>query len=245
MGRWCHRSFRSRFRAGRFALARRRWDCDFGQLRKKLRTQKIRRQASILSGQLPAAPVRITGATFGRNGLIIAPIMRTCLFCPARPLMQLTFLVGTVHGNARQIAQSLAFAAPDYGVSAQVLDMQGLSIGIFDSPGLFVLCCSTTGSGDVPDNAQALYSSLDAQARYLGHVRYGLVALGDSSYGDTFYGGAKAFQSRLQDLGAHLVGDVCVLDALAAAEPDAVALAWFAAWAQQARGLGTSAPNPT
>ena len=123
--------------------------------------------------------------------------------------------------------------------------MQGLSIGIFDSPGLFVLCCSTTGSGDVPDNAQALYSSLDAQARYLGHVRYGLVALGDSSYGDTFYGGAKAFQSRLQDLGAHLVGDVCVLDALAAAEPDAVALAWFAAWAHQARGLGPSAPSPT
>lgn len=159
--------------------------------------------------------------------------------------MQLTFLVGTVHGNARQIAQTLALAAPDYGASAQMLDMQGLSIDIFDTPGLFVLCCSTTGSGDVPDNAQALYTSLDAQARYLGHVRYGLVALGDSSYGDTFYGGAKAFRNRLQDLGAQLLGEVCVLDALDAAEPDAVALAWFAAWAQQARGLDTSASSPT
>jgi len=158
--------------------------------------------------------------------------------------MQLTFLVGTVHGNARQIAQSLAFAAPDYGASAQVLDMQGLSIGIFDSPGLFVLCCSTTGSGDVPDNAQALYSSLDAQARYLGHVRYGLVALGDSSYGDTFYGGAKAFQSRLQDLGAQRMGEACVLDALDAADPDTLALAWFATWVQQARDPDPSVSSP-
>jgi MioC protein len=136
-------------------------------------------------------------------------------------------------------------AAPDYGASARVLDMHDLSIAVFDTPGLFVLCCSTTGSGDVPDNAQALYQSLDAQARYLGHVRYGLVALGDSSYGDTFYGGAKAFQNRLQDLGAQLVGEVCVLDALAAEEPDAVALAWFAAWAAQASSLVPSISSTT
>ena len=158
--------------------------------------------------------------------------------------MQLTLLVGSVHGNALQIAQTLALTAPEHGASAQVLDMQDLSIAVFDTPGLFVLCCSTTGSGDVPDNARYLYQSLDADARFLGHVRFGLVALGDSSYGDTFYGGAKAFQSRLQDMGAQLVGEVCILDALAADEPDAVALAWFASWAEQARRLDHSASSP-
>jgi MioC protein len=188
--------------------------------------------------------VHITGAATGHKALIIAPIMRPCHFCPAHFLMQLTLLVGSVHGNARQIAQTLAFAAPEHGASAQVLDMQGLTIAVFDTPGLLVLCCSTTGSGDVPDNARGLYQSLDADARFLGHVRFGLVALGDSSYGDTFYGGAKAFQSRLQDLGAQLVGEACVLDALDAAEPDAVALAWFATWIAQARRLGLSLPSP-
>ena len=158
--------------------------------------------------------------------------------------MQLTLLVGTVHGNARQISQTLALAAPNDGASAHVLDMQGLSIDVFDTPGIFVVCCSTTGSGDVPDNAQALYKSLDAQARYLGHLHFGLVALGDSSYGDTFYGGAKAFQDRLQDLGAQLVGAPCVLDALDAAEPDTVALTWLETWIQQARSLTPSASSP-
>ena len=188
----------------------------------------------------PAASVHITGAATGQNRLIIAPIMRPCLFCTVHSLMQLTLLVGSVHGNARQIAQTLAFAAPEHGASAQVLDMQDLTIAVFDTPGLFVLCCSTTGSGDVPDNARGLYQSLDADARFLGHVRFGLVALGDSSYGDTFFGGAKAFQSRLQDLGAQCVGEVCVLDALAADDPDTVALAWFSTWVQQARSIAPS-----
>ena len=185
----------------------------------------------------PVAAVRITGAALRRNGWIIAPIMQASFFCKPRPPMQLTLLVGTVHGNARQIAQALALAAPDYGASVQALDMQDLNIDVFENSGLFILCCSTTGSGDVPDNAQGLYQSLDAQARYLGHVHFGLVALGDSSYGDTFYAGAKAFQARLQDLGAQQVGEVCVLDALAAADPDTVALSWFDNWMQQARKL--------
>lgn len=162
-------------------------------------------------------------------------------FASIRLFMQITLLVGTVFGNARQIAQTLALAAPDYGASAQVLDMQDQTIAVFDTPGFLVLCCSTTGQGDVPDNAQGLYQSLDVEARYLGHVRYGLVALGDSSYGDTFYGGAKAFQNRLQDLGAQLVGDLCVLDSLAADDPDTVAVAWFANWVQHARHLNSGA----
>jgi MioC protein len=158
--------------------------------------------------------------------------------------MQLHILVGTVHGNATEVARTLAFAAADLGFEPQVLPMDGLTIAAFAQGGLFLLCCSTTGSGDVPDNAQALYSSLDAQARYLGHVRYGLVALGDSSYGDTFYGGAKAFQSRLQDLGAQRMGEACVLDALDAADPDTLALAWFATWVQQARDPDPSVSSP-
>ena len=158
--------------------------------------------------------------------------------------MQLTILVGSVHGNARQIAQTLALLAPDHGVQATVLDMQGLGIDVFDTPGAFLLCCSTTGSGNVPDNAQGLFHSLDAQARFLGHVRYGMVALGDSSYGDTFYGGAKAFDQRLQDLGAQMLGTVCVLDALDASDPDDVASQWFANWLPLAQASVSATSSP-
>ena len=134
--------------------------------------------------------------------------------------MQITILVGTVHGNANSVAQALQFSADDIQATIDVLPMDGLDISVFDQPGTFIICTSTTGSGDVPDNAQALFHSLDAQAKYLGHVRFGLVALCDSSYGDSFMGGGKQFDWRLRDLGAQRVGEICVLDAMETSQPE-------------------------
>jgi MioC protein len=144
--------------------------------------------------------------------------------------MHLTVLIGTVHGNATSVAQTLQLIAPDHDITMDLLPMDGLDISVFDRPGTFLLCTSTTGSGDVPDNAQALYHALDAQAKYLGHVRYGLIALGDSSYGDSFYGGGKRFDERLQDLGAQRVGDICVLDASSGDDAAETATTWFSNW---------------
>ena len=147
--------------------------------------------------------------------------------------MQITILVGTVHGNASSVAQALQFSADDIQATIDVLPMDGLDISVFDQPGTFIICTSTTGSGDVPDNAQALFHSLDAQAKYLGHVRFGLVALCDSSYGDSFMGGGKQFDERLRDLGAQRLGEICVLDAMETSQPEEDAVAWLKAWAVQ------------
>jgi MioC protein len=147
--------------------------------------------------------------------------------------MQITILVGTVHGNASSVAQALQFSADDLQATIAVLPMDGLDITVFDQPGTFIICTSTTGSGDVPDNAQALFHSLDAQAKYLGHVRFGLVALCDSSYGDSFMGGGRQFDERLRDLGAQRVGEICVLDAMETSQPEEDAVAWLKAWAVQ------------
>ena len=147
--------------------------------------------------------------------------------------MQITILVGTVHGNANSVAQALQFSADDIQATIDVLPMDGLDITVFDQPGSFIICTSTTGSGDVPDNAQALFHSLDAQAKYLGHVRFGLVALCDSSYGDSFMGGGKQFDERLRDLGAQRVGEICVLDAMETSQPEDDAVAWLKDWAVQ------------
>ena len=147
--------------------------------------------------------------------------------------MQITILVGTVHGNASSVAQALQFSADDIQATVDVLPMDGLDISVFDQPGSFIICTSTTGSGDVPDNAQALFHSLDAQAKYLGHVRFGLVALCDSSYGDSFMGGGKQFDERLRDLGAQRVGEICVLDAMETSQPEDDAVAWLKDWSVQ------------
>ena len=144
--------------------------------------------------------------------------------------MHITVLIGTVHGTASSVAQALQLSGTDLEVTMDLVPMDGLGTEVLDRPGAFLICTSTTGSGDVPDNSQAFYHALDAQARYLGHVRYGVIALGDSSYGDTYCGGGKHFDARLQDLGAQRMGNMCCIDACATTEPEMQALDWFREW---------------
>jgi len=108
--------------------------------------------------------------------------------------------------------------------------MDGLDVSVFNRPGRFLICISTTEAGEVPDCAHALYLALDTQPVSLGHVRYGLVALGDRSFGETFLGGGKLFDAKLQDLGAQRVGEICVLDACETTQPEEDAIDWFTQW---------------
>jgi MioC protein len=142
--------------------------------------------------------------------------------------MQINLLVGSVHGNAHNVAQALHLCADDLAVSIQITPMDGLDCTVLQRPGVFLVCTSTTGSGDVPPNAQGFYDAL--QAQYLGHVRYGVIALGDSSYGDTFCAGGKLFDERLQDLGAQRLGTMLYIDACDTTAPETVAAAWLQDW---------------
>jgi len=152
--------------------------------------------------------------------------------------MQLAILVGSMTGTATSVAQAIQMDCADLVDTIALLPMDTLDPGVFDSeagvPRLYLVCTSTFGSGDVPDNAQAFYASLDADPRYLGHVRYGVVALGDQSYGETFTGGGSRFDERLQDLGAKRIGEICRLDAASGLQPESEAVAWCRGWLPQA-----------
>ena len=149
--------------------------------------------------------------------------------------MQLKILVGTVTGNALSVAQAIELSCTDLVADIAVLPMDGLGIGVFDEDALFLVCTSTTGAGDVPDNAQALYASLLNEPRYLGSVRYGLIALGDAgAHGATFVEGGLRFDAALQDLGAKRIGEVFTHDASGDEDAETAGVHWCRAWLAQA-----------
>jgi len=149
--------------------------------------------------------------------------------------MKLKILVGTVTCNAEHVAQAIQMTCTDLVSVIEIQRMDNLNINVFNAEKgkqvIYLVCTSTYGAGDVPDNAQELYDSLDTEPRFLGHVRYGLMALGDqSSYPETFCFGGKKFDERLQGLGAQRIGEIWCHDAGSSVIAEKAGAAWCRQW---------------
>ena len=149
--------------------------------------------------------------------------------------LRLTILVGTMTGTADLVAQEVSDALAGRGVAAEVVVMDGLDAGIFARDGAFLICTSTYGQGDVPDNAQALFADLEKKKPDLSAVNYGVIALGDRTYAQTYCFGGKRFDELLRSLGAKRVGDVMLHDASGGTIPEEVAVEWIGPWIEQFR----------
>ena len=149
--------------------------------------------------------------------------------------MQITILVGTMTGTAQLVAQELELAWDDGDTEVATLMMDGLDGAVFERPGLFLVCTSTYGQGDVPDNAKALYADLQSKRPNLAHVRYGVFGLGDRTYAETFNFGGKRFDDLLGELGAQRVGERVQHDASSGVLPEETAQEWGAGWLTLAR----------
>ena len=68
------------------------------------------------------------------------------------------------------------------------------------------------------------------QSPTLTKLRYGLIALGDSSYGDTFCGAGRALDELLADHGATRLGERLEVDAMETFMADDAAVPWVEEW---------------
>jgi MioC protein len=150
-------------------------------------------------------------------------------------MLDLTILVGTMTGNAQLVAQELELILDDGETRVQTRLMDGLDAGVFAGGGLFLVCTSTYGQGDVPDNAKQLYESLLAGRPDLSKVRYGLVALGDRTYAETFCNGGRRFDAILGELGAKRIGEILFHDASSGVLAEEAAAEWVGPWMGLAR----------
>ena len=156
----------------------------------------------------------------------------------ALPLaIKLHILVGNMTGTAELVAQELELAFGDENLAIEITLMDGLDHRVFGRPGIFLICTSTYGQGEVPDNAKALYADLLSSRPDLSRVRYGVFALGDSTHVGTFCFGGKRFDEALGGLGATRLGAVFEHNASGGTLPEDVALEWFPEWIAEVHKL--------
>ena len=144
--------------------------------------------------------------------------------------MKISILVGTMTGTAQLCAQEMELALDDGDNRVETLLMDQLDSSVFSRDGVFLICTSTYGQGDVPDNAKALYDDLRAKRPNLSGVRYGVFGLGDRTYAETFNFGGKRFDDILTELGATRIGERYKHDASSGVLPEETALEWCRQW---------------
>jgi len=150
--------------------------------------------------------------------------------------LKIKILVGTMTGTAQLCAQEMELVLDDGETVVETLPMDNLDAGVFaEREPVYLICTSTYGQGDVPDNAKKLYESLEKERPDLSGIRYGVFGLGDRTYNETFNFGGKRFDEALSRLGAERIGERQAHDASSGTLAEEVALEWVEQWIGEVR----------
>ncbi|WP_105188746.1 FMN-binding protein MioC [Pseudoalteromonas sp. T1lg48] len=138
-------------------------------------------------------------------------------------MKQLEIIIGSQMGGTEYVAEHLSQLLADLGVESQLHEQPDLQQISFDQP--WLICTSTHGAGDYPDNLLAFIEQLAASER-LNQVRFAVIGVGDSSY-DTFNFAAKNIVTLLQTKGATLLLPQLEIDVLGDDLPEDTAEQWL------------------
>lgn len=142
----------------------------------------------------------------------------------------LKIFVGTMYGGALDVAEQVKPLFEEAGYEVAIFDQPTLDDLLASPTDLALFCVSTTGSGDFPGNFVPFARELQERGPGLASLRYGLIALGDSSYGDTFCGAGRRLDELLEEQGGQRLGERLEIDAMETFMADDAALPWVAEW---------------
>lgn len=138
-------------------------------------------------------------------------------------------IVGTVLGASEYVADALKETLENFNHSADIhLDA---NLETLNQSSTWVICTSTHGAGDLPDNIVPFAQQLKQHT--FDDLKFLIVGLGDSSY-DTYCNGAMTMQDLMEQSGATLLNKPIHIDVLNHPIPEDKAVEWLTAWLEKA-----------
>jgi MioC protein len=133
-------------------------------------------------------------------------------------------IVGSVLGASEYVADALQEILLNYEHSAEIHLTPQLSE--LDQTAIWLICTSTHGAGDLPDNIQPFAEQLKTQTLSTPFL---VVGLGDSSY-DTFCHGSIHIENIMLKANAELLFPALHIDVLNHPIPEDAAVKWLKSW---------------
>lgn len=143
-------------------------------------------------------------------------------------MADVVILVGSVYGGSEEVAEAVQSTAEHRGLSVRIAT-EPRAADLSGHRGVLVVT-STTGSGELPDNIQPFYADLQARPVFLSGLPLGVIALGDSSYGETFCAAGQVLEAQLLDLGARALQPLLKIDAMEFFQATEGIADWVEAW---------------
>ena len=101
----------------------------------------------------------------------------------AKPLVnKITITYGTETGNSKKLASEFASKAKKNGINAKVISLDQYRMNDLPKEEYFLSIVSTHGDGAPPAAAKKFYDHIHSNGFKLDKLKYGVLALGDTSY---------------------------------------------------------------
>lgn len=144
-------------------------------------------------------------------------------------MAKIQIILGSVNGTAEKTAIAVAHVLNHQGHQVRVNDEPTKQDLEQDEDEVILVCCSTTGDGELPSNLYPLFYALDDQAVQVKGRLYGVIALGDSGFRN-FAQAGYLMENAFYMSGAKRVGDICTLDAKNVTNHPLAAAQWANEW---------------
>jgi sulfite reductase (NADPH) flavoprotein alpha-component len=135
---------------------------------------------------------------------------------------KITIAYGTETGNSKKLAGDFAAKAKKAGINVKLVSLEQYKLNDLSKEQYFISVISTQGDGEPPASAKKFYDGIHNNGFKVNGLKYGVLALGDTSY-PLFCKAGEDVDRQLEKLGGERLIDLqkCDIDYEAEAE------AWF------------------